>query len=196
MLEIVGRFGVRGAVGVLAGLAVAFLFGPWINDQAFVVVVVVTMLLVVVVWEGARALGRGLRRGRSRESANEDSVRPLHDEQEDEENQVAWKNSVAHKVTFGYLEMRYSIPTADLLRDLRIRELPFYNEDPAFLPLDVGVFAGEFTKYLASMDFEREEGKTFDHAYGALFSAGMEGENRCSTLGDAVDSNFRFVDEE
>jgi len=192
--EIVVRLGVRGALGVLAGVAVAFLFDEWINDQTFIVVIVLTMLVVVVVWEGAQVLARVVRRARE---AGKLRIRDRSQrEQDDKEKQLSWSNSVAHKVTFGYLEMRYSIPTAVLLKDPQIKNLPFYNDDPAVLPLDVGVFAGEFTKYLVSLDFKREKGQTFEGAYQALFSAGMKGGNKCSTLGDAVDANFRFVDEE
>ena len=189
----IGRFGIPGVVGVLAGLAVAFLLDPWIDDDAFVVVILITMLVVVVVWEGAQVLVRWLRGVRGPSNRNEPGRD--HQEQENGGNRMAWNNSVAHKVTLGYLEMRYSIPTSDLLKDPLIESLPFYDDDPALRTLGVRVFAGEFTKYLVSMNFDREEGQTFDVAYRGMLSTGMEGENRCSTLGDAVDEHFRFTDE-
>ena len=202
MAQMIGRFGIPGVVGVLAGLAVAFLLDPWIDDEAFVVVVLITMLVGVVVWEGVQVLVRWRRGSRASSnksgpgSSNKNGPGRDQHERENGENRMAWDNSVAHKVTVGYLEMRYSIPAADLLKDPLIESLPFYNDDPAFRPLGVRVFAGEFTKFLASMDFKREEGRTFDGAYEGIFSAGMKGENACSTLGDAVDSHFSFVDEE
>lgn len=202
MPQMIGRFGIPGVVGVLAGLAVAFLFDPWIDDDAFVVVILITMLVVVVVWEGVQVLVRWRRRAQSPSEkngpglSNKNGPGPDDHERENGENRMAWNNSVAHKVTVAYLEMRYSIPTSDLLGDPLIRSLPFYDDDPAFRPLGVRVFAGEFTKFLANMDFKREEGTTFDAAYDGIYSAGMKGDNACSTLGDAVNRHFSFVDEE
>lgn len=108
---------------------------------------------------------------------------------------MVWENRLAHKVTLGYLKLRYSLPDFYLHADPLIKELPFHNDVTEFEDLSVNVFAGEFVSYLVGMQLALEEGTTVDNAYGALVVAGRKGDEAVSTLGDVVDAHFRFLDE-
>lgn len=111
---------------------------------------------------------------------------------------MAWKNLVAHKVTLGYLNLRYGVSITALLKDPMIRELPFYNQEapPDMLRQDVNKFAGEFITYLANLNFTLESGKTLNSADRDLLETAIDGGNPASGLGDVVDANFLFSDGE
>lgn len=107
---------------------------------------------------------------------------------------MAWKNLLAHKVTLGYLNLRYGVSIVDLRKDPMICSLPFYLQDtaPEMLRRHIHKFSGEFTTYLAGLDFALDSGKTLNSADRDLLETAMNGNNPASALGDAVADNFLF----
>lgn len=109
---------------------------------------------------------------------------------------MAWKKLVAHKITLGYLSLKYGIPIADLMKDPPISQLPFYDREASEdgLRRDLDKFAGAFTTYLANLDFELEAGTTLNSVDSDLLETALGKGSHVSQLGDAVKRHFRISD--
>ena len=107
---------------------------------------------------------------------------------------MAWKNTVAHKLTIGYLKRRYKLDSCFLLKNPAIEEMPFYGEPP-YRHVEAAIFAGELTRFLASMDFPLEDGKDLNGVFNSFVTAAENPNEKISTVGAVVDDHFRFLDD-
>lgn len=111
---------------------------------------------------------------------------------------MAWQNTIANKVTMIYLNLKCNMSIEDLQKDPQIKDLPFFNQDASggMNDNDIKLFAGEFTTYLIKMKFTPEDGKDEDAAYDDILAVCSDGGKNASDIGEAVNDNYKFIDEE
>lgn len=111
---------------------------------------------------------------------------------------MAWKNLLAHKVTHGYLIMKYSKYAEIIHADPVISDMPFYNPEASsgMRERSIKLFVGKFVKYLIASRYNLETGKSHDTAFTEITQAALKGDKKLSTLGSVVNDNYKFKDED
>lgn len=111
---------------------------------------------------------------------------------------MAWKNTVAHKLSIAYWAIAKEETHEVILADPAIENLTFYNpvisED--LRRSEMRIVVGEFLKHFAQLNIDKEpDGLDVDEAFSQLVDIFTLGKESISASGEVIDAIYQFVDE-